>query len=322
MMTPKQRMLTAMEGKPVDRVPVAFHQHFTDQTDNTVRETVEWTRASRSDMCLVATDGFYALMSDTPLFFIEDWLKFRPYKKDHPYITIQCDRTKRIVDELGDDAAVFQCTFTPLSHFKHTLDMGETIINEYWNTTREELLQVLDVIEETTFIFLDELAKTGLDGMMVSLQQAEKWRFPKDVYNEFIRPADERLLAYTKARFPHIIDHLCSWETDDTNSCINLDLFKDYEFECVNWGVYQRESMSMAEGKKFFNTKSVMGGFDRNSTGVLWRGNEQQIKEFTTNLIRETGKDAFIISSDCSIIAGTPVENLRWVVEASEAFEG
>lgn len=324
-MNKKERILNAMHNKPVDRVPVAFYLHFPDQTDNTVRETLQWVHNTRIDYALVATDGFYPLMSDTPLHTIEQWMAFRPYKRNHPFISLQAERCRRIVDGLKDDAAVYICAFTPLAYFKHTLGDtlggGQTLIMEYWNEHQKELQQVLDVLEETNFILLDELSKTGLNGIMISLQNCEKWRFPREEYNEYIAPYDKKLIDFVNSHFADNIGHLCSWETEDSNSCINLDLFKSYDLQTVNWGVYQRQSMSMAEGKKYFtNAKAVMGGFDRTTSGVLYKGSEAEIKSFTKQLIRETGDQGFIISGDCSINKATPDEHIRWVVEACEEF--
>lgn len=320
-MTKKERLFNAMNGKPVDRVPVAFYLHFFDQTDNTVAETIQWTKNSRVDMTLIGTDGFYPLMSDTPLRTIEQWKAFRPYDRNHPFISLQLDRCTRIAEALKDDAATYICAFTPLAYFKHTLDAGQTIIMEYWNECKSDLLQVLDVLEEMNFILLDELKKSGLDGIMISLQNGEKWRFSREDYEKYITPYDKRLVDFVNKNYSNTIGHLCSWETENTNACINLDLYKDCDLQTINWGVYQRESMSMAEGRKYFSkAKAVMGGFDRTNEGVLYRGNEKEIKDFTKSLIRETGDTGFIISADCSINKATPDEHIRWVVEAAEEY--
>lgn len=324
-MNAKQRMLNAMNGQPVDRVPVAFYRHFPDQTDNTVSETIRWAQSTRSDMVLVASDGFYPLMSDPPLQTMEQWKAFRPYNRSHPYITIQLDRCRRIVDAIGDTHAIFICAFTPMAHFKHTigetLGGGQTRIMEFWNAHRSEMLQVFDVLEENNFILLDELKKAGLDGLMLSLQNCEKWRFSREDYMQYLHPYDARFVEFANQNYPNTIGHLCSWETGNTNACIHLDLFRDYDLQSVNWGIYQRESMSMAEGKAYFRkAKSVMGGFDRNTTGVLYGGSESEIKAFTKDLIARTGQQGFILSADCSINMETPDEHIRWVVEAAEEY--
>ena len=320
-MTKKERVLNAMNGRPVDRVPVAFYLHFPDQTDNTVTETVQWTKSSGVDLTLVGTDGFYPLMSEKPLDSIERWKEFRPYDRKHPFIALQLDRTSRVVEALKDDAAVYICAFTPFAYFRNTVGGGQTLVMEYWNQHREEMIQVLDVLEEMNFILLDELKKAGLDGIMMSLQHAERWRFTREDYLKYIEPYDQRMIQFVNSNYQNNIGHLCSWETENTNSSIYLDLYKDCDMQTVNWGVFQRDSMSMAEGRNYFSkAKAVMGGFDRNPAGVLYRGSEQEIKAFTKELIRDTGEQGFIISGDCSIKKDTPDEHIRWVVEAAEEF--
>ena len=60
-MNKKERVLNALQGKPVDRVPVTFYRHFFSQEDNTVSANVDWVKNTGMDMICVEPDGFYAL---------------------------------------------------------------------------------------------------------------------------------------------------------------------------------------------------------------------------------------------------------------------
>jgi len=320
-MTKKERILNAMNGKPVDRVPVSFYRHFFDPTDNTVAENIEWVKNTGMDMICIEVDGYYGLVCNSPMQTLQEWKDFRPYKRTDPFIERQLDRAKRIADGLQDDAAVYYMAFTPFAFFKHTLGEGQTRVMEFWNLYRPDIIQVLDVLEETNFIYLDELKKAGLDGMFVSIQHGEKWRMTPEEYRHYLQPYDDRLIKFINANYQNNIGHLCSWATMETNACINFDLYRDYDFQTMNWGVYQREGMTMAQGKQFFTkSKAVMGGFDRNPEGVLFSGTETQIKAFTKRLIRETGDVGFILSADCSIMGATPDQNIRAVVAAAEEY--
>lgn len=325
-MNKKDRVYRALRGEPVDRVPVTFCTHFANSEDNTVKETVKWTKESGVDLTDVGCDGFYALWSEKPLKTIEDWLAFRPYRRDDPFVALQVDRAKRISEALQDDASVFCSAFTPMSNFKHTLgevfnENQETLVMEFWNEHRKDVLQVLKVLEETNFILLEALSETGADGVGISLQQAERWRFSREDYQEYMLPFDQRLLDFAKEHFRSHYVHLCSWGTENTNESIYLDLYQDLKTDTINWGVHQRNSMSMHDGRAFFkNAKAVMGGFDRSREGVLYKGSRENIKRFTKDLIRETGDQGFILSADCSIAPGLPTEHIQWVVEAAEEY--
>ena len=61
-----------------------------------------------------------------------------------------------------------------------------------------------------------------------------------------------------------------------------------------------------------------MAGFDNRPCGVLYKGNEKEIKDYTKELITSAGKKNLILSCDCSVQKDTPDEHLRWVVEAAE----
>ena len=320
-MDKKERVRNSIKGKPVDRVPVSFYTHFFDQTDNTVGAHIRWVKATGMDMIAVEPDGFYGLRSDSPLETIEDWKAFRPYKKDDPFIVKQVDRVKRISEGLADDAAVYYWFFTPFAFFKHTLGEGQTRVMEFWNEDRESVLQVLDVLEETNYLFIDEMNKAGLDGLCVSMQHGEFWRFTKEDYLRYLEPFDQRLIRYTNSLSEYNVGHFCSWATMDSDAAINLSLYKEYDFPAVNWGVFQPRSLTMKEGRSFFTKAScVMGGFDRSSRGILFGGSEKEIKDYTSNLINETGEEGFILSADCSIHVDTPDSHIRWVVEAAEEY--
>ena len=321
-MTGRERIRKAINGEPVDHVPVSFYTHLFDETDNSVGINVRWLKNTGMDMLCVGPDGYYQLQTERPLCTISDWKEFRPYSPQHPYIADQAARVKGILDAVQGDSAIYYWVFTPFSLLKHTLG-GETAVMELWNEDRDGVLEILDILEETNYVYMDELYKTGLDGLGLSFQQGEYWRFTQEDYIRYLRPYDLRFIEFANRRSENNFGHLCSWAADDDNASVNLSLWKDYDFKALNWGVYQPRTFTMKEGRQFFEkAKCVMGGFDRRSEGVLYSGSEKEIRDFTASLIAETGTTGFIISADCSIRPDTPVENIRYVVEASASFSG
>jgi len=315
-MDQKTRTLRAMEGLSVDRVPVGFYTHFPDQTDNTVADQVRWTLDTRMDFICIETDGYMEWPSEAPLLTAADWGRIRPHKKDDHYIAGQVDRAARIAEGLGDKAASFYMIYTPYSTIKHTLG-GETRVNELFREDPKSIEHAMAVIEEDNALVIELLRSTGLTGLFMSMQNAERWRFTMDEYRAWMTPWDERLLATGNAAFKHNITHLCSWGCEPNN----IELWQNYDYQTVNWGVHIEDDLSLAQGRKFFKPgTTLMGGFDVRPGKLIMTGTEAEIKAFTKAQIAEAGEQGLIISSDCSLQKETPDANIRYVVEATEEY--
>lgn len=312
-MNGRERTLNAMKGKPVDRVPVTFYAHQPDAEAH-----IRWVQNTGMDAIAIEPEGYYGIHRhwDAPLKTLADFKKLRPFTKNDPYIAGQVDRAARVVEALKGEHAVFTMLFTPFSMIKHTLDQGEHAVMELLKEDPESFKNIMDVFEETNHAFIEALQeKSGLDGLFVSFQNAEKWRFTVDEYKALLAPYDQRLLAEINEAYTHNMVHLCSWGNEPNN----IELWRDYDYETVNWGVFQEENLSLRQGRDFFKPgTTVMGGFDRLPEGVLYSGSREEIFKFTQDLIRETGKERLILCADCSVETDTPDEHILWVIEAAE----
>lgn len=314
-MNSRERMLNAMKGKSIDRVPVTFFAH---QPNGQAH--IDWVNNTGMDGIAIEPEGYYGIHRhwDAPLKTLEDFKKLRPFSKDHPYLAGQVDRAARVVEALKGEKAVFTMLFTPFSMIKHTLQSEHAVV-DLWREDPKAFGQVMDVFEQNNRTFIEELKeRSGLDGLFVSFQNAEKWRFTMDEYKETLTPYDQRLLADINNAFSYNIVHMCSWGNEPNN----ISLWRDYDYETVNWGVFQEENLSLLQGRSFFKPgTTVMGGFDRLKEGVLYRGNREEIVQYTKDLIRETGRERLILCADCSVEMDTPDEHIRWVIEGAEEYE-
>ena len=314
-MNGKERMLNAMKGKPVDRVPVTFFAHKAD-----AKAHIDWVNNSGMDGIAIEPEGYYGIHGqwNAPLKTLDDFKKLRPFTGKDEWIAAQVDRAARVVDALKGEKAVFTMLFTPFSVIKHTLQ-SEYAVMDLWHEDPKAFVQIMDIFEESNFNMIEELkAKSGLDGLFVSFQNAEKWRFTQQEYEELLAPYDKRLLDKVNKAYDHNIVHLCSWGNEPNN----IGLWKDYDYETVNWGVFQEENLSLLQGRSFFKPgTTVMGGFDRLPEGILYRGSREEIVQYTKKLIEESGRERLILCADCSVEKELPDEHIRWVVEACEEYE-
>ena len=92
-------------------------------------------------------------------------------------------------------------------------------------------------------------------------------------------------------------------------------MWKNYTAKAVNWAVYV-ENLSLADGKRFFKGRCVLGGFDNTKSGVLYSGTKDEVKAETKKLIDEAGKTGVIVGADCTVPADIAHERFGWVKEA------
>ena len=80
------------------------------------------------------------------------------------------------------------------------------------------------------------------------------------------------------------------------------------------------EEMDIPSGREFFGGKPALGGLDNRKEGVLYSGNEEEIRKAVRELIETCGKKGFLLGADCTIPGDLPVEHVRWVLEEARSI--
>ena len=96
----------------------------------------------------------------------------------------------------------------------------------------------------------------------------------------------------------------------------NIELFKDYPAQVVNWAVGP-EGISLAKGLNIFRGRTVLGGFENGKDGLLYTGTKKAIQEKVREIIADTGTHGLIIGADCTIPSDINHERIEWVREAA-----
>ena len=317
-MNKKQRILNAIEGKQVDRVPVSWYKHFPDQRDNTVADQIAWAKATDMDMLCIETDGYMQFdCGNLDLSSPEVLRNLKPHAPYDHYIEGQVDRAKRIADGLRDGAAVTTMIFTPFSTIKHSTG-SETLVMDLLEEYPEEVHHAMEVIQQDNFLLMERLSReAGLDGIFLSLQNNEVDRYPREFYLRELAPWDDRVVAKAKELFPFTVLHLCAWRGVPNR----IEDWRYHDCEIINWACHIEPDLGLREGRVFFSPNSaLMGGFDNRPGGILNWGGKKQIKGYTRRLLDNAGTRRLILGADCSILGGTTDEQLRWVAEASQEY--
>ena len=330
MTSKRELVLKAFRGEPVDRVPVGFWHHFTNEDEWLVgfgnQAIIEKNLAGHQAFLAEVEPDFIKLMSDGYFAYpnerlkkvqsIKDLADIEPLGADHPWISEQVELVQKIRAGFTEDLVAIYNIFAPVTYFKWLVGKvagGDDIIADFLAEDAVLTKRVLDVIAQDIAALTERIIKeAGADGIYLSVQSIQDARVSAEDYKAFIAPSELAVLEAANAAGGVNILHICGYE----GARNDVHLFTDYPAQVINWAVGP-EGISLAEGRKLFGGRTVLGGFENGKNGLLYTGNQAAIQDETKRLIAEAGKEALIIGADCTIPSDIEAERIQWVRQAA-----
>ena len=318
-MNKRERVKNAMDGLPVDHVPVAFWFHFKGDEavgEGNIAAHLKYYRETDLDFVKIMCDGFFNYPCDTEVLEAADFRKVPVLSKDHPYIADQVYRAKKIVEAIGEERMVFYNVFAPFSAIR--FEFGDDFVMEALKEDPEAVLTALDRIAETQSVLSELLIEeAGIDGIYFPVQGGEWDRFTEEEYKKLIAPSELKVLSRANRVSDYNIMHCCGF----AGAKNNLSLWADYPVKCVNWAVHVEE-FPLADGRELFGHKACLGGFktlwdEKHREGIIYHGTKEELQAYTKGIIDTFGKKGLLLGGDCTVDAAIPWEQIKWVVEAA-----
>lgn len=329
-MSKRELVLKAFKGEKVDRVPVGFWHHFISEDEwlagfgnqTIIEKNLAGHQAFLSevkpDFVKLMSDGYFAYPNERlkKVQSIKDLADIEPLGADHPWISEQVELVQKIRASFTEDLVAIYNIFAPVTYFKWLVGKvagGDDIIADFLAEDAEVTKRVLDVIAQDIAALTERIIKeAGADGIYLSVQSIQDARVSAEDYKAFIAPSELAVLEAANAAGGVNILHICGYE----GARNDVHLFTDYPAQVINWAVGP-EGISLAEGRKLFGGRTVLGGFENGKTGLLYTGSQEAIQNETKRLIAEAGKDALIIGADCTIPSDIDPERIEWVRQAA-----
>ena len=330
MTSKRELVLKAFRGEPVDRVPVGFWHHFTNEDEWLVgfgnQAIIEKNLAGHQAFLAEVEPDFIKLMSDGYFAYpnerlekvqsIKDLADIEPLGADHPWISEQVELVQKIKAGFTEDLVAIYNIFAPVTYFKWLVGKvagGDDIIADFLAEDAVLTKRVLDVIAQDIAALTERIIKeAGADGIYLSVQSIQDARVSPEDYKAFIAPSELAVLEAANAAGGVNILHICGYE----GARNDVHLFTDYPAQVINWAVGP-EGISLAEGRKLFGGRTVLGGFENGKDGLLYTGSQAAIQDETKRLIAGAGKEALIIGADCTIPSDIEAERIQWVRQAA-----
>jgi uroporphyrinogen decarboxylase len=314
----RERVYAALEGLPVDRVPLSLWRHFykQDQTPTSLAEaTFDFYKKYDCDLIKLTPGSFYA---------VEDWgaqvnysktddqpptLKKSVIKKPEDWRNLTTlsltmgsygkalEAIRLLTHQLDqDDAPVLMTVFSPLTvAYKLAGDMLLAHLQDYSTDVHIGLA----TIAETTSRFADLVLEAGADGIFFASQLSRSDLLTEEMCQTFVVRYDLIALERVKNQPVPLVLHLHGENP-------HFETVNQYPAHAVSWHNHET-GPSIAEALNLTD-KTLMAGLDRTT---LETGEPAAMLAMAQEAIAQTGGQRLILAPPCVISPLTPDATLQ-----------
>lgn len=322
-MNKRERVYAALHNQETDYVPGCFWRHYTipmKKGQDIVEAHMEFYRETDVDFIKISSDGYFGWPEPTVknVQHAEELYKMGHITLDHPFISDQIERVRRILKEVNGECYTFYTLFCPLSIFR--LQVGWDKMMQCMKEDPKAVMYACDIIADDVNAMIGAMIQEGLDGIFYSVQNAELTRFSLEEYEAWVKPGDLKMLNYMNSVSDTNILHCCGWDADEAGTVNHMESWRGYHACTVNWAS-SVDKIDVNGIKEFFPGSAAWGGFDNRKPALINTGTEEEVKAETHRLIRTYGRKGFLLGPDCSLPDDIDLKRIRWVMEATKSFD-
>lgn len=333
-MTKQERVMAALKGQQVDRVPVSCWGH------NYLKE---WSAGDLAEAMLSfhrKYDWDYMKVNPRSTHFAEAWgCRVQPsgdaYTSPHivEHVVKKASDWERLevldlhkgpfgeqLEALGlierglaGSAPFVQTVFSPLSVARYLAGGSAQRVKLYMREAPESLHRGLSVIADTLAAYASACLERGASGIFFA---TTVWATYDELgemeYREFGRPYDLRVLAAVQRGATFNILHICR----DSNM---FDLLRSYPVHAINWAATLPYNPTLRQGRER-TPLAVMGGLSEATT--LKEGTPGEVAREVEAALEQTGGRRLLIGPGCTIPPQVPEANLKAAIEALCRWKG
>ena len=191
-MDKRERVLACMNHLTVDRPPVGFWFHFSDEQKMgaaCVQAHLDYYNHVDVDLAKIMCDGYFDYPNPLAQSVqkASDWYHLKPLGKNHPFLREQVDRAKAVKDGLKDDMCVFYNVFAPFSSIRY--GTSDELVMAHLREDPQAVAYALGIIAEDNSTLCELLmTEAGCDGIYYCVQGGEKDRMTGETYRAYVTP--------------------------------------------------------------------------------------------------------------------------------------
>jgi uroporphyrinogen decarboxylase len=329
-MTHKDRIVSALAGKPSDKLPVMLHnfmmaareykvsmKQFREDPVVMAEALVRSVEKYEFDGILVDMDtvtlaGALGVPVDFPdneparchlgiLTDLKDWRDLPGVNiEDYMYVNNWLEAVRLVKRYVGDDIYVRgNCDQAPFSLAGMVRGSAEWMMDLY-TAEEDDKLGLLEYCTEATSQFIRLMAQTGCDMLSNGDSPAGPDLIPPDLYKKYAFPYEKIIVEEShKAGLPYTL-HICG------NTELILNDMIETGADALELD-YKTDIRKIAEA--FKDKITLIGNID--PSGVIALGKAHEVKTKTRELIKIMGNsNRFILNAGCAIPPNTPEANI------------
>ncbi|HLV43917.1 MAG TPA: uroporphyrinogen decarboxylase family protein [Aggregatilineales bacterium] len=316
-MNKRERLQAAIQGQPVDRVPVALWRHFPgddQRAEDLARAHIEFQKTYDWDFVKVTPASSFSIRDwgvedrwegntegtrryvrrviEVP----DDWLSLRVLEPDEGALAQQLDCLTLLQREFGEEVPFIQTIFSPLAQLKNIA--GQETLTLHMRQNAGQIHHALQTVADSTVRFINAAKKRGISGIFYAIQHATYRLMSEAEYQVFGRPYDLQVLGAASDLWLNVL-HL-------HGSHSMFQLVADYPLQAFNW--HDRESRpSVSEGLKRIKG-AALAGVDRD---VLHLDDPAPALEQAHDAFQQSGGRRWMLGTGCVILVTTPSGNIH-----------
>ena len=325
-MTKRERVMAALRGAPVDRVPVSLWLHNFATENSAAALAAETLRLARRfdwdflkpqsrAQCFAEMWGLrYApsreratpyTVTRAPVATAADLARLEPADPRTGALAEQLEALRAIRNAVGSETPIIWTVFSPLMVLPFLLPEGRPMAVTLMRSEPAAVEHALTAMAETLAAYARAALADGADGLFYATNMATTEISTAPECRRFQRPYDQRILAEVESA-PFNLLHVCG-------SGILFDEFVDYPATALSWAtVPGNPSLSEAHRR---TGRAVVGGLpakpfikDLEPAEVEARGHAA---------IAEMSGRSLLLGPDCSIDPDTPESVMDAVTTAT-----
>ncbi len=289
-MNKQERVMAALAGQEVDRIPYSLWYHFGNQ--HQPGEQIAETQLSffeRYDF------DFMKIMNDYPYPFpegldrirgLEDWKRITAAPLDYHWFQEQLKALGIYARRLEKKAYFVETVFNPIGVARRT---AKDVIFTLMRNHPEEFKAGLEAITESFMAYGAAAIEAGAAGIFFSVNGATDDFMSRDEFMEFVKPYDMKMLKFFKEKAAFNIAHIHGFN-------LRMDDVWDYPVDAFNWS-HLHSAPSLKEARAMTDV-CLIGGIDEQKTSYFHPNDlETQIE----NAVAEAGTRKFMVGPGCAI---------------------
>jgi uroporphyrinogen decarboxylase len=327
-MTKRERVMAALRGDPVDRVPLSFwlHNFATENSaEGLASETLRLARLFDWDFlkpqsraqCFAEMWGLtyrpsterattYAV-THAPVASAADLRRLRPVDPRVGVLGEQIAALRAIRAGVGADVPIIWTVFSPLMVLPFLCRDGRDAALGIARSDPGALERALGTIAETLAGYTRACLEAGADGVFYATNVATRDLMSAEECRRFQRPFDLTVLAAAQGASFNLL-HVCG-------DGVHFDEFVDYPVTAFSWAT-TAGNPSLAEGHRRVG-RAVVGGLP--AKPEIAAMTPQMLVDRVHGAMSEMKGRALLLGPECSINPDTPEALLRAVGSAVRA---